>query len=88
MKFKSNINGVTEETADEGKLTLLSLKIQHMQSEGFSEGTCMGINEASAAKRMISQRKYCKGKKNPFTLEKLSWGLPGGASGKDPACQG
>lgn len=58
MKFKSNINGVTEETADEGKLTLLSLKIQHMQSEELSEGTCMGINEASAAKRMkISQRK-------------------------------
>ena len=58
MKFKSNINGVTEETADEGKLTLLSLKTQHMQSEELSEGTFMGINEASVTERMtIFQRK-------------------------------
>lgn len=46
MKFKLNIKGVTEETADHGMLILLPFKqYLDMEPEEFSEGQIIHIDE-------------------------------------------
>ena len=50
-QYESNINGVTEELADQGVLTLLSLKTLHTQPEELSVGKFTGRNEESVTKR-------------------------------------